>query len=74
MVDIGLPFPPRFDLVPLRDFVAELGLCAAVEAEIGLLVKKRGTVRVGRDVAVEVFEGGSGGASLEFVAGGKASR
>lgn len=72
-MDVGLPFPPRFDLVSLGDFVAELGFCAAVEAEVRLLVKERGAVRVCRNVAVEVFEGGSGGASLQFVGGGKAS-
>ena len=46
ILDIGIPFPPRFDLVALGDFVAELGFDVAVESEVGFLVEEGGAVRV----------------------------
>lgn len=58
-MDVGFPFAPRFDLVALRDFVAELGFYAAVEAEIGFFVEEGGAVGVGGDVAMGVLEAGS---------------
>ena len=54
-MDIGVPFPPRLDLVLLGDGVAELGADVAVETEVGFFVEEGGAVWVGGDVAVSVF-------------------
>ena len=62
-MDVGLPFAPRFDLVALRNFVAELDVRGAVEAEIGLFVGGGWAIGVGGDFAVAVLEEGVGGAS-----------
>lgn len=68
-MDIGFPFPARFDFVPFRDHVAELGSHVAVETEVGLFVEEGRTVRVFGDVAVGVSEGGAR-RSGEWSAGG----
>ena len=61
-MDVGLPFAPRFDLVALRDLVAELDARGAVEAEVGLFVNRGWAVGVRGDFAMAVFEEGGGGA------------
>lgn len=52
MLDVGLPRPPRFDLVFLRHFVVELDVRSAVQPEVGLLIGAHGPVRVGGDFPV----------------------
>lgn len=70
-MDIGLPSPTRLDLVALGDFVAELGLDVAVEAEVGSFVEEGGAVRVGWNVAVEMLKSGSGRAGERLGVGGE---
>lgn len=72
-MDVRSPSPPRFDFVLLRDLVAELDACTAIEAKVGLFIPGRWTVRIGGDGLVDAGEFGSGGSVLLVAAVGKST-
>lgn len=70
-MNVGFPFPARFDLVALGDFITVLRFDVAVEAKVRLLVHEGGAVGIDGDVAVGVFESGAGGAGERSGGGGE---
>jgi len=49
-VDVGTPYPARFDFVLFRDFVACLDARATVEAAVGLFIVVRWPIGIGGDL------------------------